>query len=322
MFLVNQILFIFGLFFIALAQAETCNPQPSGRAVLEEMSGVYWIKGVLADFDPCHRSVDLKLPFGATKPPLMIISHGGGGLGPAEKDMAYAFRGLGFATLIYDAYQMNELYRDWKFWSHTVTNNAKQRMNFKVTLGAYNWAIKNDKVDTNRIYFHGLSNGATTVVNVAGVVDPNHVKGVFAEGTLVDGIGLPDDLKVPVRLIYGRLDNYGGRAQDEWRWKIQELCLRNGDPKDNIQPKGNSENCNMLTNPSNLTVAPIDWYEEQKKKKANIDIWWYDNAAHGMFIGSISKSMLGSSKRYGWTGADSTAREKFLADLKKYLDSQ
>ena len=72
----------------------------------------------------------------------------------------------------------------------------------------------------------------------------------------------------------------------------------------------------------NLADFFKDKEEEQKKKKANIDIWWYDNAAHGMFIGSISKSMLGSSKRYGWTGADSTAREKFLADLKKYLDSQ
>lgn len=309
----------------SLAQSETCNPPPVGVAELREVSpGMYGVAGPLADFDPCNSSVDLNIPWGAEKPPLIIISHGGSGISLNEKNAAAAFRKLGFATLIYSTYEMNGLYRDWKFWATNVTLGARQRMNFKTTLGAYKWAIQNTKIDSSQIYFYGNSNGAATVVNIAAVVDPSHVKGVFPEGLTGAGLGLPNNLNVPVRLIYGLLDNYGGRSAEDWRWLIQEKCRANIPPNPSLYPKGNSQNCNFDVNPDQLTQKPIDWFYEQKKKGANIDIWWIDNAAHGMFQGPLSKATRTwgvSDLRYASEGADSDARELFLDRLKVFLAS-
>lgn len=305
------------------ARGETCDPPASGVAQLIEVAPRFFsVIGSLATFDPCHRSVDFNRPWGVDKPPLMIISHGGSGLGPSERNLATALRRLGIATLVYDAYEMNGLYRPWQFWASNVTNEARQRMNYKVTLGAYEWALRQEKIDTRRIYFHGVSNGAATVVNIAAAVDPAHVKGAFAEGLPGAGLGLPDDLRVPVRLVHGRLDNYAGRTVDEWRWLIQESCANNGLPERFIQPPGNAARCNFRVNPRALTPTPLAWYEEQKAKGADIDIWWYDGAAHGMFLGPVSRDMRAwgaNEPRYAWTGGDQASRDKFLSDFKGFV---
>ena len=75
------------------------------------------MRGPLAEFDPCQRSVDLSMhsklfgPHVEVKPPLDIIAHGGGGLGKLEKKMAIALNREGIATLMFDAYQMNGFYQ-------------------------------------------------------------------------------------------------------------------------------------------------------------------------------------------------------------------
>ena len=241
--------------------------------MVETVPRMYAVLGMPAEFDPCNASVELKTPNEAIKSPLVIISHGGAGLGDAERKIAYEFRKLGFATLIFDAYKINGYNQEWQFWATQVTNESRQRMNYKATLGAYQWALTNEKVDTSRIYFHGLSNGANVVVNMAGAVDPAHVKGVFAEGTMMSGIGVPDKINVPVRLIFGKQDNYGGRAQDEWRWTLKEACLFNGKTQGFIQPTGSAQRCNMESNPQGLTESPIEWFDAQKKSGADIDVW-------------------------------------------------
>lgn len=308
------------------SQAQTCNPSPPESATLVEYRPLmYVVKGPLADFDPCHRSVDFDVPRGNSKPPLMIISHGGAGLTDGERKIAYAFRRLGFATLVYDAYQINGLSKDIKFWAENVSNESRQKMNYKVTLGAYNWAIKNDKIDTSRIYFNGVSNGGSTVVNIAAAVDPKHVKGVFAEGFASAGMGVPDEIKVPVRLMNGKLDNYGGTKEDEWRWLIKERCLVNGRVDDFIQPPGSKQRCNAGKNPEELAESGMEWYEAQKKKGADIENWWYENAAHGMFYGPITRNKRTwgkSDTRFAWIGADQSARDKFIEDFKKFVDIQ
>lgn len=309
-----------------LASAETCNPAPQDVAKLIEVApSMYNVKGKLAEFDPCHSSVDFDVPRTDAKPPLMIISHGGAGLGQAERNIARAFRKQGFATLIYDAYQMNGFNKDLRFWSANATNEARQRMNYKVTLGAYHWALKNEKIDTSQIYFNGVSNGAATVVNIAAVVDPKHVKGVFAEGLPTTGLGVPDELKVPVRLINGKLDNYAGRKEDDWRWLIKERCAYNGRVEDFIQAPGSALRCNWDKNENDLSESGIEWYETQKKKNANIENWWYENAAHSMFLGPLSKDMRTwgkSDTRYAWTGGDQSARDKFMGDIKTFVQSK
>ena len=85
--------------------------------------------------------------------------------------------------MLFDAYELNGFqYRGTSLFLTGATNESRQRMIFKATLGAYNWILKNPQVDTSRIYIHGLSNGGSVALNMAGVVDPAHVRMVFSEG--------------------------------------------------------------------------------------------------------------------------------------------
>ena len=80
-----------------------CNPaQPGVAKLIEIRPGYHRVNGPLADFDPCHSSVDLSLPgfFAkklAEKPPLLIIAHGGNGPGKAESEMVRRMNSNGVA---------------------------------------------------------------------------------------------------------------------------------------------------------------------------------------------------------------------------------
>jgi dienelactone hydrolase len=136
-------------------------------------------------------------------------------LGGYERDFAKLMNQQGYATLIFDAFEMNRLTPGSDLLVFFMSNGGRQRMIFKATLGAYQWAMKNEKVDTKKIFIQGLSNGAAVALNMAGAVDGAHVRGVIAEGGPSAGIGFPDDIKVPVLLLYGTADNYGGLQQDD-----------------------------------------------------------------------------------------------------------
>jgi dienelactone hydrolase len=305
-------------------RAQDCNPAAKDAAALKVIRPQFHtVEGPLAEFDPCHSSVKLQKPFFSDKPPLMIVVHGGGGVDMATKNAADAFRSKGFATLLFDAYEHNGFYQGMRFWATQASNEARQKMIYKVTLGAYEWAIQRKEIDTSQIYFHGLSNGGTVVANIAGAVSPEHVKGVFAEGAPGMGLGLPDKLTVPLRLVYGKIDNYGGKTEDDWIWIRQDPCLTNAVAF--IHPKGNAQNCNAQVNRLELTPKPIDWFGTQKSQGADIEIWFYDHAAHGIFVGQIQKNMNTYGvdvRRFAWVGADNSARTKLLDDVQKYLKSK
>jgi hypothetical protein len=299
------------------AQPQACAPTPTDPPRLHAFpSGIHTVQGTIAPFDPCHRSVALRTPFFSDKPPLMIVVHGGGGLDTATQNAADAFRGKGMATLVFDAFQMNGFEQGSRFFGTSVTNEARQRMIYRAALGAYEWALRQDKIDNRRILFHGLSNGAVAVANLAAVVDPQHVIALYAEGIPGNGIGLPDDLRAPLKVVFGRLDNYGGRNAEEFIWLRQEMC--GGNVVDFDHPAGNSAACNRRVNPSNLTQKPIDWYEAQKAKGAPIEWIWLEDTAHGVFLGPLLKNMLPLSSgqtRFAWVGGSYSARSKFLDEV-------
>ncbi len=304
--------------------AQDCKPSAKDVAILKEIRPKFHtVEGPLAEFDPCHASVKFQKPFFSDKPPLMIVVHGGGGLDSATKNAADAFRSKGFATLIFDAYEHNGFYQGMRFWASQATNESRQKMLYKVTWGAYEWAIKRKDIHVNQIYFHGLSNGGIVLANMAGAVSPEHVKGIFAEGAPGMGLGLPDKLMVPLRLVYGKLDNYGGKTEVDWIWIRQDPCFTNTALF--MHPKGNAQSCNGALNPSDLTQKPIDWFEGQKKQGADVDVWFYDNAAHGIFLGPVQKNMNTygvDMRRYAWVGADASAKVKLLDDIERFHKSK
>ncbi len=316
--------FLISFFLLPAATAQDCRPAPKGVAVLKEIRPQFHtVEGPLADFDPCHRSVSLQKPFLSDKPALMILVHGGGGLDSSVQNAAYAFRSRGFATLVFDAYEHNGFYQGFRFWASQASNEARQRMIYKVTLGAYQWALSRADIDVSQIYFHGISNGGIVLANIAGAVSPQHVKGIFAEGTPGMGLGLPDKLTVSLRLIYGKLDNYGGKFETDWIWTRQDPCYTN--TPEFIHPKGNAQNCNVLVNNVDLTPRPLDWYEMQKKQGADIEAWFYEDAAHGIFFGPLQKNMITyglDMRRYAWIGANGAARTRLLDDIERFAKSQ
>jgi dienelactone hydrolase len=314
----------------ATGSTSDCNPAPQGVAELvavREKFHTVW--GPLAEFNPCHRSVELSMhsklfgPKVEGKPPLVIIAHGGGGLGRLEKNTATALNREGIATLVFDAYQMNGFYQGYALFGSQVSNEARQKMILKTMLGAYQWASKHPDIDTHRIFLQGVSNGGTVVLNMAALVDPRFVKGIIAEGSPQAGLGFPDTLNIPVRMVNGRLDNYGGLTQEDYMWARKSPCKFIG--RYALAPVGVAENCNRQTNPESFSPSPLEWSEQQKAKGANIELWFYDQAAHGILQGPIDRKMLTYGTdlvTFSWTGSEQSAKDKLIKDMASFINTR
>ncbi|PUE17179.1 hypothetical protein B9Z32_06550 [Limnohabitans sp. MMS-10A-178] len=263
----------------------------------------------------------------AEKPPVFIIVHGGGGLGKAETNLSAALNSAGIATLVFDAYQMNGYTREEGFtlFLTGMTNDARQRMTYKVALGAYQWLIQNQSIDSSRIFIQGLSNGGSVVSNIAGAVDPKHVRAVFPEGASPSGLGFPFNINVPVRMIYGKLDNYGGDKEDDWMFSRVAPCSFN--VAFDLAPEGTSKTCSRLQNPEGIMISAESWVKELKGTGRDVEIWFYEDAAHGIMAGPIDRGVRTygagptAKKTWGWTGSSGNAQKKFLNDLIKFVKS-
>ena len=309
----------------AVAQTD-CRPSgPETAQLVEIRPGYHRVTGPLAEFDPCHRSVQLSLPtFFADrlgdKPPLMLIAHGGNGPGVAEQELARRMNARGVSTLIFDAYEMNGFrYRDTSLFLTGVTNESRQRMIFKTALGAYHWVKQLSRIDGFRIFIYGISNGGTVALNMAAVVDPAYVRAVFAEGAPSAGIGMPDQIRVPLKMIFGKLDNYGGRTEDDWMHLRTNPCIVNQSAEG--AASGTTQRCSLTVNPSSLGLSPQEWGDQLKASGQPIEFWFYEDAAYGILFGLIDRGMrtYGSGpsavRRYGWVGASHDAANRFTLDL-------
>lgn len=309
---------------VAVTYATECNPAPKNIATLHQLRPNWFsIRGPLAEFDPCHSSVSLSRPSGAEKTPLIIVVHGGIGLSKSVQIAAHEFRSMGFSTLVFDAFEMNKLsYLGWEFFNTQMTNEARQRMIFKVTRGAYEWAIRQDKIDSERIYFWGNSNGAMVSVNMAAVVPINHVKGIFVEGLPPVGLGLPNKINVPIFIAFGESDNYGTNASlNQTIWNRTGFCRENTS-FGNLTNR-NSINCNEKANPNEPVETVWEWYNRLKNEGQPIQIKIYPDAAHDFFSSGPQRGsqMKNGTARGANTGATFSARNNLLKDI-EYFFSQ
>lgn len=305
-----------------------CSPASPQDTQIVDRGPVKTVVGPLASFDPCHPSVRLDSPsFFAKKrgdkPPLVIIAHGGGGLGGYERDFAKLMNQQGYATLIFDAFQMNGLTPFSDLLLTQMSNGGRQRMIYKATLGAYHWALKSNKVDTSKIFFQGLSNGAAVVINMADTVDPAHVRGVIAEGGPSAGIGFPDDLKVPVLLLYGTADNYGGLRQDDWMHLRAMPCGFNDHYP--LAPPGFTQTCHRTSNPGSPMPSPQGWYDNIKAKGKDVRLELIEGGGHGMMFAEFSSShrqLPGGRLFYRSHGASADARKQLQKLVLDFLESR
>lgn len=295
---------------------------PSERGTVELVSlraNFFTINGRLGGFDPCEPQVKFRIPTAAKKPPLMISVHGGGGIGDVLASDEAFFR-QGMATLTFDAYAMQGLSgRTSLFWARSVTNEARQRMIYTTALAAYHWAAKRVDIDNSKIYLFGISNGASVVANLAGVVDPAHVKGIISEGVTPIGLGLPNEIKVPVQLAFGKLDDFGNADPNGKRWTLSDDCRLNIVFEG--VPKGSANECNTQT-PGKRIPTALDWVETVKKNGGNIEVIYFDDMAHSAFFGPLVRRQAtwGSGQTLGASlGATESARNSFFKAMLDFI---
>lgn len=312
---------------LAFAQDECVPFNPEDTKIFDR-GPVKTFIGPLAKFNPCHASVKLDTPsFFAKKrgekPPLVIIAHGGGGLGGYERDFAKLMNEQGYATLIFDAFQMNGLTPFSDLLLYHTNNAGRQRMIYKATLGAYQWVLKSDKVDTSKIFFQGLSNGAAVSINMAGAVDPVNVRGVIAEGGPSAGIGFPDDIKVPLLLLYGGADNYGGSHKDDLMHLRAMPCSYNDHYL--LAPAGFNQNCSRTANPTTPMPSPQSWYDSVKAKGQDVRLEVIEGGGHGMMFApfaSSAKQLPGGRMFYISHGASADTRGRLQKLVLDFLESK
>lgn len=91
-----------------------------------------------------------------------------------------------------------------------------------------------------------------------------------------------------------------------------------------VAPKGNSFNCNINSPPNMNSKSHLAWYEKQKNKKKDIQIWLYDDAAHGIFNGELRQRARSTPEGFKFSapeGAKSEIKTKYLNDLLTYINN-
>lgn len=306
------------IFTSQFANAYECVKIPDNVAQLSEVGpNRNTVTGALAEFDPCNFSVKFTKPTNVEKPPVFVMIHGGGGWGMFESNLADALVDSGFAVLSFDAYKMNKLYRDRQFFVTSMTNEARQRMIYKVALGAVDWVVKNKDMTNGKIYIYGISNGGAVAANLAGAVSNENIQAVFAEGTTSSGLGLPFKVNVPVRILVGKQDNYGGFEEDDYIFTRRTKCFFN---VVFTQPEGTAKSCNANSNQMQTGESVSEWVERLRKQAANVDVWYYENSAHGVWAMPLTKTIkqIGPRVLYAYTGGSVDDRVKMLNDIKSF----
>ena len=304
-----------------------CEPAPSGTTTVVDLGPIKSVTGVLADFDPCHRSVSLVTPgFFApkrgVKPPMVLIVHGGAGVGGYERDFARLMNRQGYATLLFDAFEMNGLTPGSDLVQYQLSNAARQRMLYKVAHGAYKWVLRHEKIDASRLFVQGLSNGGSVSINLAGAVDPAHVKGVIAEGSPATGIGFPDALKVPVLLLYGAADVYGGVLPTDFMHLRGNPCSMNDAFA--LAPTGFGAICNKDVGYDKVMSTPLAWFEKTKALGFDVRFELVEGGGHGMMFSDFSTSTrrIGYSVSYQSRGASANNRQQLQKLVVEFIESR
>ena len=277
------------------------TPEQKGLAIVGELSG----------FDPCNRTVEFRVPELPVKPGLVISVHGGGGKKDASR-INTEFYKIGYATLIFDAYDMNSrpLRR--------IGNAYRQMMLLKTSYAAYKWVLNRPEIDNKKIYFYGISNGASTVLNIAGMVSPVHVRGIISEAPNPIGIGYPNSIKIPIKIIFGKLDDLSAPIGKK-RWEISAPCYMNR--RFDFAPIGFSEDCRKGKNKIKMPTT-LEWVEMvSKENNSKIDIQYIEDMAHGGFLGPINISTRNFGHGpIGWSmGGTPAARSNMMSVIKEFL---
>lgn len=186
--------------------------------------GRFDIVGEPSGYDPKSPHVFIHQPKVGKLHPVLLYIHGGRGLTIGSLAVTRYFQTLGFATVAFDAFKMNNISGlKSKEFDTKLSLTAKQTILTAIAEQAFDWILNQSWADTARIYIYGHSNGARVALAMAARVQKNNVPMIFAEAPAHCCIPLPGILNVPVKLIFGDKDNYAGKSEGDFlyeRWSI------------------------------------------------------------------------------------------------------
>jgi dienelactone hydrolase len=283
-----------------------------------------WVDGELSGFDPCHPSVQWRVPTGVANPPVVLAVHGGGGRKDAQA-ITDAFHQNGYATLIFDAYSMNGFPR-----TPRLANATRQAMLFKIAQQALAWLGQRPDIDPKRIHAYGISNGAAVVLNLAALGPSYPLRSVFSEAPTPVGMGLPHVIRVPTRMAFGREDDLGAPVGKK-RWEISENCrVVIAVPE---APPGTAQHCSQQS-PNGRMLTTLEWAKTVTLEgSGRLDSAYFEGVAHGAFIGPLERrtwaeflrskgvSTQPFMEKIGWSeGGTDEGRAALLADALRFFE--
>ena len=320
---------IFVLLVASVCQAEEssgCKAFTKGQVEVKNFGRTSRVYGEMAPFNPCHKSVSLDLPSQGVnklgeKPPVVVLLHGGGGLEDYQKSAAGIWRSEGFATLVFDAFEMNGLDSSSDLVKYKLASDSKQKLIFSSAMGAHEWLAQKSAIDATSIFYQGHSQGGHVAVNIAGVADLKNVRAVIAEGSPPYGVGFPNHIQIPLMLLYGENDKYG--TEGEVMYKVKGRC----DYSEFFAgvPEGYGKTCNRSAGmPGSVSPSPLEWANKIKAQNEPLSLTIATGGGHASLFADYqeTKRDVGGRTFYATRGAPSATREKTWAALKEFFKSK
>ncbi len=270
-----------------------CKSLP--KATLKEVGSKGWHTtiGPYAEFDPKHKSVEIWTPNNQKNAPIIIYAHGGAGYREDDRARVNLLRRNGFATISFDAYEMNGL--DWNFVTRRVTNEGKQNLIWAVFKGAFEYAAKSDDWDNRNIFLYGASNGGRTVLYAGSKLNEKNIRGIISEAPAATGYEL-EDYNIPTIISFGKLDTWAGKSENDYVWK--------------------------RTYPTS-PISIEQWVNSLKEKGRPIEFIFYENAGHLLFEGPLEKVTVKRGDKIAFTayqGADGNTLKQYEKDIIEFVN--
>ena len=303
-----------------------CQAFTKGQVEVKNFGRTSRVYGEMAPFNPCHKSVSLELPSrGANKlgekPPVVVLLHGGGGLEDYQKSAAGMWRSEGFATLVFDAFEMNGLDSGSDLVKYKLASDSKQKLIFSSASGALEWLAQKSEIDATRIFYQGHSQGGHVAVNIAGIAGLKNIRAVIAEGSPPYGVGFPNHIQIPLMLLYGENDRYG--VEGEVMYKVKGRC----DYSEFFAgvPEGYGKTCNRSASmPGSVSPSPLEWADKIKAQNEPLTLAIVTGGGHASLFSDYQETRrdVGGRTFYANRGASSATREKTWTTLKEFFKSK
>lgn len=285
-------------FLVLLLTASTASAEvqaPSTTATLVEVGSRGWFaaRGPFASFDPEHPSVEIWVPPETANAPVIVYAHGGSGFREDDRARVEMMRRNGFATISFDAYEMNGL-EDWEFVTRRVINPGKQNLIWSVFRGAVDHALQGSAWDKRNVFFYGGSNGGRVILYAGSHISDPSIRGIISEAPAATGFTL-GDYDIPTIVSFGSLDNWAGKSRTDFVW--------------------------TRTYPTS-PVSIQDWVVERQYAGRPVEFILYENAGHLLFDGPLEEVTVKRGDKIAFTafkGAAEGVLDLYERDVREFV---